>query len=418
MAGNHFSSASQTAATAASFFVPISGPKIAPSTLKNKKITAIIPTYKPDQVTVKLIQDLLSLKENLQVIVIDDSTPTDEKASMRILKKMVDIAKTNKRLILLQTSFNHLKAAALNVGLFYIESQKVKPHVVITFDDDVVIAKNTITEMVKALYTDPKLGVVCTKAYVKNKNTNLLTRLQNFEYQGFNMTKISDNGFLFGPLVMQGMLSAFRYAALSKVKGFDTDGLIEDYEMTVKIKKAGWNSAIARKAIAWTYVPEKWGDLWRQRVRWTYGGLHVMKNNWKSFSTIYQDLVGHVIFLSLLTLVALSFVFQKTFDTPILLVSALFVMALIQFVLSYTITVLMLTGYPEKDKADYILKLSILPEFVYSNVLSVILLGSYLFFLFNSLSKRIDKFFSVNVQKNGSLIFNKLGYTAAWGTRA
>jgi len=45
--------------------------------------------------------------------------------------------------------------------------------------------------------------------------------MQGLEYHSFNVSKIADNGFVSGPLVMQGMLTAFRMSLLEQ-----TDGLI------------------------------------------------------------------------------------------------------------------------------------------------------------------------------------------------
>ncbi len=387
----------------------------------DKTIVALIPTYKPTTSTYRLANNLFKWHSNIHVIVVDDSTPINYKnrKSLGVLSRLKLLSRKEKRVKVLRTPQNRLKAGALNFGLMYIRTRKIKPNVVITFDDDVIINRKTLPEMVRALYADSKIGCVCSLCRVKNKNKNVLTRLQALEYQGFNITKIADDGFLRGPLVMQGMLTAFRYKAMRQVKGFTPLHLIEDYDITARIKQAGWHAAIAARAEAWTYVPEHFADLWRQRVRWSFGGIGVVFSFWKSLYTVFQDLVGHLLYLSLLFLIIASFIVPNHMNVPPLLVQALIFVALVQFLLSFGFNIVMMKSYDERDRFDWLLKISILPEFIYSNMLSLVVLGSYLFFVFNLLTRRIKNTGSLpgRLKDLGAKMFNKLGYSLAWGTR-
>ncbi|MBP6913682.1 MAG: glycosyltransferase family 2 protein [Candidatus Levybacteria bacterium] len=403
------------------FFFPKKGIKKILTHVSNKKrITIIIPTFKPKYITYRLINNVSTWDKNIQIIVVDDNTPKGASQSINILEKIKELTQNNKKIILLQTDKTHLKANALNFALNYISKQKSKPDVVLTFDDDVTINHNTIQILVDVIFQDDKTGAVVSNAWVKNRKKNLLTRLQSLEYHGFNITKISDTGFLSGPLVMQGMLSAFRYKALLDVKGYKTDKLIEDYDITVRIKKAGWKTAIAPSAHAWTNVPETLPELWKQRVRWSYGGIIVVKDFWRDYSHVLQDIIGHTLFLSLLIVVLLSLVIVRNHETPPALVFGIFVIAILHFTLSYTFNLVSLLSFKERDKWDWIIKALIIPEFIYSNILSAILIGSYLFFIFNTLSKFAIKYSPklIAAEQAGHRAFQKIGYTLSWGTRA
>ncbi|HVZ58818.1 MAG TPA: glycosyltransferase [Patescibacteria group bacterium] len=384
---------------------------------EDKKIVAIIPTYKPKDITYRLVRDLVVFHNNVKVVVIDDHTPSTALASQKILKKIRGLR--NKNVTIIRTPDKKLKAAALNFGIDYIASSSLMPDAVITFDDDVVILQNTVYELIKILFSNKKMGVVCSRAWASNKNKNLLTRLQGLEYHGFTITRIADNGFLQGPLVMHGMLSAFRYDALMDVKGFAVDNLIEDYDITVRIKNAGWQAAMAPLALSWTEVPETLGDLWKQRIRWSYGGLIVVKDFWRKVTPVFQDLVGHAIFLSLFSLIVLSLIFTRHTPTPSWLVISLLAIATLQFLLSFTFSIIALLSYKDRDKVDWLLKLSLFPEFAYSNILSTILLGSYIFFAFNIFIHFAVKYMPLmlHLERTGKKSFQKIGYSVAWGTR-
>lgn len=404
----------------ASFIFPLRYGKLRSEKISSsKKVIAVIPTYKPSSATQKLVLSLINLNSNVDVIVVDDSTPTSAKKPMQIIYRLRYLAKSNPRVTYLRTPANKLKSGALNWGLTYIRKQKLNPNVVVTFDDDVRIDQETIQKLVSALYSDKRIGAVCSLAHVDNKNANLLTRLQALEYHTFNVTKLADNGFVKGPLVMQGMLVAFRYRAMKKLKGFDETNLIEDYEITARIKKLGWDVRIVSEAKAWTEVPTTFQSLWRQRVRWSFGGLTVLSAHWKAVAAVLQDWIGHGLFLATLAMIILSFVYPRGESLNTGLIIALVVISLMQFFISYAFGVYVLMQYHQADRVDYLIRLSVIPEFLYGMVLTVILIGSYIFYLYNlifqKILKRLPRLERAYALGLGG--FKHIGYTYTWGTR-
>lgn len=386
---------------------------------QSKKIAAIIPAYKPREATYALIESLLKWYDEISVVLIDDCTPQISD-SYYVINKIRKLSQQDSRLTYLRTPVNKLKAGALNFGLAYLWALPEKPQVVVTFDDDVRITPTTLYEMVHELYSKPRLGAVCSQTRVINKDVNILTRLQALEYQSFTVTKVADNGFLKGPLVMQGMLTAFRMRAIQQVKGFTPGHLIEDYDITVRMKKKGWKVAIAKDAQAWTDVPEDFSSLWKQRIRWGYGGLQVLQEYGNHVTIVFQDLLGHFMFVMLFLLVGLSFLFTSDGSGFPYLPYMLVIVATGQFILSFIFNYIIIRSYDERDWKDWVLKMSIIPEFLYCNALSLMLLGSYLYFIYNNTVGKIAKRFKFFVKpyRLGLRGFEKLGYSLAWGTRA
>lgn len=386
--------------------------------IQSKLPAILVPTHTPTDMTYNLIKSILDWHPEAILVVIDDCTPETEK-NLKTLNKIKALANEHNNMAYLRTPKNELKAAALNHGIEYVLSLKHVPDVIFTFDDDVIITKNTVPQMVATLYSDDTVGAVCSEVRVINKNKNFLTRLQALEYHNFNITKIADNGFLKGPLVMHGMLTAFRTAAVKEINGFTKGHLIEDYDITARLKSEGWNVKIAQKAIAWTTVPESIEALWKQRVRWVSGGLHVLGEFWKKFDVIYQDLIGHMLFISLFGLIVLSFFFVRTETSNPETVLILFALSLFNFLVAFIFNVVSLSLYEDSDKRDWLMKLTVLPELIYSNLLSLILLGSYLFIVYNKVFKPIATRISLfNAPYNwGLAAFNKAGFSTKWGTK-
>lgn len=381
------------------------------------KTTIVIPTYKPSYFTYQLIYNVLDWYKNIDIVIVDDSGDSVYGRQVNIFKNIKKIADKEKRVSLVKTPKNLFKAGALNYGIAFVQKSRKKnlPNVIITCDDDVIITKRTIPEMVNTLYANINIGATCSMVKVKNKNKNLLTRLQGLEYHGFNITKIADNGFFNGPLVMQGMLTAFRMSALLTVEGFSESNLIEDYEITANLKKNGWGVVMAPDCWAWTNVPEDFQTLWKQRVRWTYGGLTVLENYYRHLATVMQDAIGHFMFITLTVLVVVSFMAQPVNPIQRTLVSLILFVAYLHFSVAYYFNIFTLRYYKNADWTDRGIRLTVIPEFIYSNMLSLVLIGAYLFYLYN---KSIGKISALNrFYKQGLSVFSRFGFSLSWGTK-
>ncbi len=381
----------------------------------------MIPTYEPDELTGKLVEDIVRWNPEVLVYVVDDCTPQDRTESIEVIRK---IAASSGKITVLRTPSNTLKAGALNYALKHIFARKNTnaPDVILTLDDDIVITSSTVRNLVTELMTYDHLGAVCSQCRVLNKNKNLMTRLQGLEYLGFNATRLADEGFFRGPLVMHGMLAAFRVSALEEVGGFAEGHLIEDYEITTRLKSCGWSVKSAVSAHAWTIVPENFSKLWRQRTRWSYGGLTVV-DGVKYLPSVLQDLIGHGMFwatILMIDLLVVSVVFSSSGYVPPQIPGWIIALSLFQLAIWHVFQLWLMRMYKEKDVYDWIIRISILPEFIYINVLTFILMGSYFFFFFNILTHSVTEkssVFSRRVVNIGHTLFRVFGYSKHWGTR-
>ena len=384
-------------------------------------VCAVIPTYKPGEITVRLVENLIRWDTNIVVYVVDDCTPRDYEASIHIFE---DIQSISDRVTLIRTPANTLKAGALNYGLKYIFGERggYVPDVILTLDDDIVITPTTVRNLVTELMEHDDLGAVCSQCHVLNKNRNLLTRLQGLEYLGFNATRLADEGFFMGPLVMHGMLTAFRASALIEVGGFAERHLIEDYEITSRLKESGWSVKSAPNSDAWTIVPENFSTLWRQRTRWSYGGITVV-DKVKYLPTVFQDVIGHATFwatLCTIVLLILILLFGSEGGVSPKIPHWIIALSILQVGIWYIFQLWLMGLYREKDAYDWMIRISIIPEFIYANILTLILVGSYFFLFFNTLKGNVTNGSSLIVRQlagTGKNMFRACGYTESWGTR-
>lgn len=383
----------------------------------NNPVTwAVIPCYKMPETTLGLIKKIREYNPEINVLIIDDSTPAGFRKNIDRVKRM---SKGRSWLKVIRTPNNLMAAGAINYGLRYLGGLGEPIDVIVSLNDDIVINKDTISVMVCELKSNPKYGAVCSQARVCNKNNNMLTRLQGLEYHNFNISRTMDQGFFKGPLVMHGMLAAYRYEALIDVGGYTERHLIEDYDLTARLKRAGWQVGFADKAEAWTEVPDKFSQLWKQRVRWNYGGLFVLRDNIRYPINILQDLIGHSTFFITLGLIVLSYVFERNNIVSRDIVNILIVFALLNFTISSVFNLYILRYYKDGDWVDIMLRFLVVPEFIYANLLTLVLLGAYIYYLFNQYIKRVLKFvpFHNIITNRVDLFFHSIGYSDTWGTR-
>jgi cellulose synthase/poly-beta-1,6-N-acetylglucosamine synthase-like glycosyltransferase len=170
---------------------------------------------------------------------------------------------------------HHGKAAALNAALLAVDTD-----VVVTMDADTLPAPDAIAAIRDAFAADPALAVaggvlvpVCG-ATISNR---ILQWFQTYEYLRNFVTRYA--WMRVNSLVLiSGAFAGFRRDAVLAVGGFDTDCLVEDYELIHRIQRRsrdddlGWRVQIVGHAVAQTDAPGTVGDFLRQRRRW-FGGF-------------------------------------------------------------------------------------------------------------------------------------------------
>jgi cellulose synthase/poly-beta-1,6-N-acetylglucosamine synthase-like glycosyltransferase len=114
----------------------------------------------------------------------------------------------------------------------------------------------------------------------------ILGRWQHIEYViGFNLDRRLYDVLGCIPTI-PGALGAFRRRALVDVGGLSTETLAEDTDLTMAIHRAGWRVVYEESARAYTEAPATFGQLWRQRYRWSYG---TMQSVWKHRRSVLES---------------------------------------------------------------------------------------------------------------------------------
>jgi cellulose synthase/poly-beta-1,6-N-acetylglucosamine synthase-like glycosyltransferase len=224
-------------------------------------ISIIVPARNEEKVIRECLRSLLETGyKNKQIVMVDDSSTDNTYA---IAKKFADRGEIT---LLRNTSPEGRggKAFAMNLAL-----NVCKGDYIVQVDADTTFDRTTLEEML-APFADPQVGAVTGNIKVRNASVNIVTKFQACEYL-LSITLWRNWASRLGILLqIAGGLSCFRKELLKDVGAWDSE-LVEDADLTMKIRKLGHKTVFARSAVAFTTVPETLNALAAQRRRWERG---------------------------------------------------------------------------------------------------------------------------------------------------
>lgn len=231
---------------------------------RQPKVAVIIPAHNEAKVIAQSVESVrASGYKNLEVIVVDDGSTDDT---------LIEVLKFgHKSEVRLISQPNQGKWSALNRAILSCDAEFV-----VCIDADTQIRRNAITHLVKH-FMDPKVGAVAGKIIAGNR-VNILTRLQALEYATAQNIERKAFDLINGILVVPGAIGAWRVEALRKAGLFSDETLTEDTDLTIQVNRTGYTVVFEPKAKAYTEVPEKVGQLLKQRLRWSFG---MFQSAWK-----------------------------------------------------------------------------------------------------------------------------------------
>ena len=265
-------------------------------------VSMIIPLFNEEKVIVNTVKaSLLANYPEFEVIVVDDGSTDD---SLQVLRSNFG---SNPRVTIL-TKPNGGKSQALNYGI-----EHAKYEIVCCMDADTFFAPDTVAKLIKPLI-NPRVGGVAGSVQIANdyfymqanakkhgfslnpfKYFHLVNTLQRLEYTTAQIFDKVAYSSLNSIAVVPGPIGAWRKSLIQEVGGYQTDTLAEDTNLTLDIIAKGYIIKYVQDAQCFTEAPENWGQLWKQRVRWTFGTMQAL---WKNKFMLFNPRYGWIGFLA------------------------------------------------------------------------------------------------------------------------
>ena len=315
-------------------------------------VSVIVPARNEERTIGATIESILETDyEPKEIIVVDDASTdrTFEIASRYVSRKVR---------VLRREHGGRGKASALNFGVRFARGD-----VIVVVDADTLVGRRSITELVRR-FQDPEVSAVSGNVLVRNKE-NLLTKLQAIEYiLSFNFARRAMD--VFGAvMIISGSFGGFRREVLFSTGMYDPDVVTEDFDITIKALKTGKIVQASSLAVAFTEVPRRLRDLYKQRMRWYRGAFEVLlKHRDALFNLRYgylQRLVFPALIMQLLVIPVVDV--GILFSLALGLIHGRFIPLLMQFALFSLIQLLIfLLSLQIAGEED--ISLAILPLFV------------------------------------------------------
>lgn len=256
-------------------------------------VSILVPTFNEERFIAKSLEKLLSIdypKGKYEVLVIDDgSTDRTYEIAKKYESKNVRIFKKK----------NTGKASSMNFGI-----KRTRYEYVAVMDADSFLQRNALRQCM-AYFDEEDVAAVTSHILVK-KRVTLWEKLQHAEYMIVSiMRKAQEHLNLIS--VTPGPLSVYNKKILIKVGGFDEKNLVEDVEIDWRLLKNGYKVKMAFDAIVHSLYPDNFKWWWKQRTRWTIGGIQTFSKYFKYIFDKKSHSLGRFIVPVSLLVYALSF---------------------------------------------------------------------------------------------------------------
>ena len=244
---------------------------------KTPFVSILMPAHNESRILYPVVKEMVDLNyPEYEVILINDGSSDD---TSEVLK---DLAIKYDRVRVIDLKENCGKANALYLGLI-----AAKGEILVGVDADSYLDKNALRYLVSHFvnrHNGERVGAVTGNPRVRNRGT-LLGKLQLCEYASIISLIKRTQRVLGKVMTVSGVCVAYRKRALMECGFWDRDMMMEDIAVTWKLEKNFWDVRYEPRALCWMLVPETIKGLWRQRRRWSEGGLEVIFRHWDIFKS-------------------------------------------------------------------------------------------------------------------------------------
>ncbi len=170
------------------------------------------------------------------------------------------------------------KAAALRLALAQTAPDA---EIIAVIDADYVVQPDWLKDLVPA-FADPKVGLIQAPQDHRDDLRSPLHHAMNGEYAGFfdiGMVQRNETN----SIIVHGTMCLIRRAALEAAGGWSSDTICEDTDLGLSILERGWLAHYTNRRYGHGLLPDTFEAYKKQRHRWAYGGLQIVKKHWRRF---------------------------------------------------------------------------------------------------------------------------------------
>ena len=199
-----------------------------------------------------------------EVIAVNDGS-SDKTAEI-----LDELAAQYPKLRVVHLAENQGKAYALRAGTMVSQYEFL-----VCIDGDALLHPHAVFWMMHQLTSYPRVGAVTGNPRIINRSS-ILGKLQVGEFSSIiGLIKRAQRtyGRIF---TVSGAIAGFRKTALDRIGYWSADMITEDIDVSWRLQFDHWDLQYVPKALCYIYMPETFKGLWKQRLRWSQGGVEVL----------------------------------------------------------------------------------------------------------------------------------------------
>ena len=169
------------------------------------------------------------------------------------------------------------KAGALRLAL---EHTAPEAEIIGVMDADYVVQPDWLKDLVPT-FADPAVGLVQAPQDHRDCDRNISQVVMNREYAGFfDIGMVQRNEV--NAIVTHGTMCLVRRRALEDAGSWSSDTIVEDTDLGLTLLERGWRAHYTNARYGWGLLPSDFSAYKRQRHRWAYGGMQLIKKHWRA----------------------------------------------------------------------------------------------------------------------------------------
>lgn len=235
-----------------------------------------VPAYnEPVEVVQKTLLSLARLNySNYEVLVVDNNTPAEE--TWRPLEEICRRLGPNFHCLHLD-NWPGYKSGALNFALAQTDP---RAEVIGIIDADYQVDPSFLQELIPA-FAYPDVAFIQTPQDYSDYEGDAFSESTYHGYRYFfevSMPARNEHN----AIIFAGTMGLIRKSVLEEIGGWDEWCITEDAEASLRILKRGYQSLYVKKSYGRGLMPFNFEGLKKQRFRWCFGGIQILKKHWEA----------------------------------------------------------------------------------------------------------------------------------------
>src|SRR6201991_3260962 len=170
------------------------------------------------------------------------------------------------------------KAGALRIAM---DRTAADAEIIGIIDADYAVHPDWLKDLVP-LFADPRVGLVQAPQEHRDGDRSLMHYIMNGEYAGFfDIGMVQRNEA--NAIIVHGTMCLIRRSAMDMAGGWSSDTICEDTDLGLTIQQQGWLTHYTNVRYGEGLLPDTYEAFKKQRHRWAYGGLQIVKKHWRRF---------------------------------------------------------------------------------------------------------------------------------------